>query len=149
MTNYTANVNATIAFETAKTPINARITVAKQKRIARLVKLREMSTPINTMTSASELHDDTIYTLLYVDAVRNDTGWDWDTITKVKRDIILSDDSDVIGNSRKFLKWLRDEGWLTDKSKGKVKVNFNDSPNIIIIENKNTGEPLVALSSIH
>lgn len=90
--------------------------------------------------------------LLSIDAWRDDGGWDWNDLHKVEEGIMIAEDSPIINDARKCLKWFRDQGFLTEYSKGKCKVDFNNDiidGLLIVIENKNTGEPVLALSSVH
>lgn len=161
---------------------NPRISPARMKKTKRLFKLLDMTSPkptnnavhvgddVQVSRESSDrdealaaftkegkvILDDFKYhncTLISIDAWRDsEGGWDWNDMHKVEHDIMISEDSDILSNSRKCLAWFRQQGWLTDASKGKVRVDFNDDiidGILIVIENKNTGEPILALSSIH
>ena len=88
--------------------------------------------------------------LLSIDAWRDsEGGWYWN-------DMHCLDDSCLWGvkelTPRKVLNALRRAGFLSDWSKGRVRVDMHDEMMdgyLIEILNKNTGEPLFALSDIH
>lgn len=144
MSTYTTNLIDTITAETAKTPITARSTKAKQRRLARLVKHLEMSCPVSQTVVAEESDS---YKLLSISALRDDCGWSWNDVSVVDEKVDMDTVDGLYGNSRKFLKFARDNGWLSEASKGKVKVEFSDD--IIEIQSKNTSEPILALSKVH
>jgi len=121
-----------------------RMTVTKMKKEQRLVKYLERSTPITTKVVDEVKSPDTVYDICAVDAIKDDTGsWSYNDQTSVGQttDKILTDD--ILDNSRKFLKWLRDNNFLDESSKGKVKV-FSDD-NIVEIQFKNTGKPFLSI----
>jgi len=66
-------------------------------------------------------------------------GWDWNSCYSIGECPL-----EVTGlGTRKFLKWLRDNGILTAKSAGRVRVE-DDQYNLIILE-RHSGEPLIAV----
>lgn len=90
----------------------------------------------------------TKYRLVSIDAWRNECGgWDWNNSYKIEDGIMLPDDI----TARKLLRFMRDSGWLTESSKGRVSIDWHNEmfePFIEILD-KNTGEPLLALTTIH
>ena len=110
------------------------------------------------MTHTNEIYDTeaatTYYTckLLSIDAWRDGDGWYWNNISTIEEGIYIAEDSDLLSSSRKLLKYFRDNLCvLSDTSKGKVFVDFNNGGEgvLIVVHHKGTGEPLFALSSVH
>lgn len=97
----------------------------------------------------------TVYncSLIQVDAWKECDGWQWNNIFKLESGIMISEDSDILKSSRKLLKYFRDNlGVLSVYSKGRVSIDWNNDiidGVLLTVCNKNTGEPLFALSSIH
>ena len=87
------------------------------------------------------------FTLLSVDAWRDYAGWHWNDCFAIENDIYI-EESEL--TSRKILKLLRSI-CLSEYSKGRVRVveDMSTDGYIFEIQNKNTGEPLFALSSVH
>ena len=143
--SYAQTITTTIRNEfDNKYGFKTRMTVTKMKKEQRLVKYLERSTPITTKVVDEVKSPDTVYDICAVDAIKDDTGsWSYNDQTSVGQttDKILTDD--ILDNSRKVLKWLRDNDYLDDSSKGKVKV-FSDD-NIVEIQFKNTGKPFLAI----
>ena len=82
------------------------------------------------------------YELLFVDAWRDvDGGWTWNDSAVICDDFTL-EDRDLTPRRVPFL--LREKGYLTEESKGKIRVDFTEG--MVEIVEKNTGEPLLALS---
>ena len=79
-----------------------------------------------------------MYTLLSIDAWRDECGWTWNNMFTVEEDIYIADTL----TNRSLLKFMRRNGWLTDYSKGRVRVE--DTGYDIEIQDKNTGEPVFA-----
>lgn len=76
-----------------------------------------------------------------IDAWRDeDGGWTWNDSWVIEDGIYILE-SEL--TPRKILRYLRQWGYLTESSKGRVQV-VNDG-DIIEILDKNTGEPLLAL----
>lgn len=94
-------------------------------------------------------------TLLQIDAIKDECGggWDWNNLFKLESDIMISDDSELLTSSRKLLKYFRDDlQVLSEYSKGRVSIDWNNGivdDVLITVCNKNTGEPIFALSSMH
>lgn len=143
--SYAQMITATIRNEfDNKYGFKTRMTVTKMKKEQRLVKYLERSMPITTKVVDEVKSPDTVYDICAVDAIKDDTGsWSYNDQTYVGQttDKILTDD--ILDNSRKVLKWLRDNDYLDDSSKGKVKVSGDD--NVVEIQFKNTGKPFLAI----
>lgn len=80
--------------------------------------------------------------VLSIDAWRYERDWTWNQWFKVGS-ISQSDYEALNGSPRKIFAWLRDEGYLSEGSKGKVALN-DDCYNLVI-EDRKTHEPLFAL----
>ncbi len=78
--------------------------------------------------------------ILSIDAWRNGSGWDWNQWFKVGECPL--DVAEL--TPRKLLKYMRDNGYLSDKSVGKVAID-DDQYNVVIIE-KSTRMPLFAIA---
>ena len=90
----------------------------------------------------------TKYRLVSIDAWRNECGgWDWNQSYTVEDGVYLGNDI----TARRLLKFMRQSGWLTEKSKGRVRIDWHNEmcDPFIEILNKNTGEPLLAFTTIH
>ena len=80
--------------------------------------------------------------LLSIDAWRDsDNLWFWNAWYTIEKDIFI--ESTILESPRKLLKLCRDNGWLTEGSKGHLKIE-DDGWNVIICKRSN-GEPLLAL----
>ena len=88
------------------------------------------------------------YRLVSIDAWRNECGgWDWNNWYTVEDGVYLGNDI----TARRLLKFMRQSGWLTSSSKGKVSIDWHNEmcePFIEILD-KNTGEPLLAFTTVH
>lgn len=116
-----------------------RMTKAKEQRISRLKRHLKMAVPVKT-----SYEEESGYNVYSISAVRDDSGWSWDNKFKMNNNSITINE-ETLHNSRKLLKLCRDEGWLSEMSKGKVKVDYvNGDGQIVEIINKNTLEPLIA-----
>jgi len=81
------------------------------------------------------------YNVLSVEAWRSDLSWTWNNwwnIGLISRQVLSKLTSD-----RAIIKWFRDEGYLSEFSKGKVKLE-HDGYNIVVCE-KGNGCPLFAI----
>lgn len=91
--------------------------------------------------------------LLSIDAWKEEGGWQWNDIFIAERDIWIAEDSKVLSSPRMAAKYFRDSlGALNEHSKGRVRMDMgNDIMDgvLIVVESKNTGEPVFALSSMH
>ena len=86
------------------------------------------------------------FNLVSIDAWKDpDTGWYWNNFFMVERDIYFSLDNIT---PRKIAKFLRKMGALTDHSKGRIIVDMS-CDECIEIQDKNTREPLFALTQLH
>ena len=81
--------------------------------------------------------------ILSVDAWAGDEpgSWDWNQWFHVGD--ISTKDFDKMKSNREYIKYFRDEGYITDYSKGKVGID-DDGYNIVLIE-KGTRRPLYAI----
>ena len=78
--------------------------------------------------------------ILSIDAWRYDDNWTWNNWFNIGDcNVPLAE----LDTNRKILKFMRDEGYLSEMSKGKVTVD-DDQFNLVII-NRRTLEPLFAI----
>ena len=80
------------------------------------------------------------FDLLSIDAWRDCEGWSWNQWFTVETGIYFEERELT---PRKILAALRKWGFLTEESKGRLAIN--DDQYNIVIEDKNTHEPLLAL----
>lgn len=81
------------------------------------------------------------FNLLSIDAWREcEGGWTWNNWFSVEKDIYIAE-SEL--TARKLLKYMRKCNWLSNASKGRLSIE-DDGYNIII-QNKDTFEPILAL----
>ena len=78
------------------------------------------------------------YKILSIDAQRDGSGWAWNQWYVIGDTTI-----NIKSSNRKILKMMRDEGFLSENSKGKVGIE-DDQYNIVITERSN-GRPLYAI----
>ena len=79
-------------------------------------------------------------TLLSVDAWRECEGWTWNNWHILEEGIYFGEDCLT---PRKILAFLRKADYLSDASKGRMAIE-DDGYNLVV-ENKDTGEPVLAL----
>ena len=79
-----------------------------------------------------------MYTLLSIDAWRDDCGWTWNNWHRVEADIYI----DPKTTNRGLLAFMRRNNWLSDYSKGKAAIE-DDGYNVVICD-RGTGEPIFA-----
>lgn len=79
--------------------------------------------------------------LLSIDAWRFDNGWGWNNWHKLEDNIYWDDEKPM--TARRVLRALRDWGYLTDASKGRLTIE-DDGYNYVIVDRK-TRKPLLAL----
>lgn len=93
------------------------------------------------------MSESTKYRLVSIDAWRYDGGWQWNQWYSVEDGVYLGNDI----TARRLLKFMRQSGWLTNASKGRVRIDWHGEmcDPFIEILNKNTGEPLLAFTTIH
>jgi len=143
--SYAQTITTTIRNEfDNKYGLKTRMTVAKMKKEQRLVKYLERSTPITTEVVDEVKSPDTAYDICLVHTIKDENGsWIYDdqTYIGVETDKVLTDD--ILNNPRKVLKWLRDNDYLDDSSKGKVKVVYDDDT--VEIQMKSNGKPFMAI----
>ena len=89
------------------------------------------------------------FNLLSVDAIKEPEGyWAWDNAYFIERDICIQE-SEI--TPRKIAKMLRKWGYLTEQSKGKIKVDMHPETMSWFIEilDASNDKPILALSTIH
>lgn len=79
--------------------------------------------------------------LVNIDAWKEDGCWTWNASYTVERDIVMADSAIT---ARKVTRMLRDMGFLTQASKGKVRVEMGLWP-LVEVQLKSNGRPLFAL----
>ena len=79
--------------------------------------------------------------LISIDAWRYGSNWEWNNWFTVEEGIYWNEESPM--NARRILKALREMGFLTDSSKGKLTVE-DDGYNYVIAV-RGTDEPIFAL----
>ena len=75
-----------------------------------------------------------------IDAVKNEGFWMWNESWLIEGDILWHEEALT---PRRILRQLRKWGYLTESSKGRVRVV--DEGDLIEIQEKNTGRPILAL----
>ena len=75
-----------------------------------------------------------------IDAVRHDGNWIWNESYVIEQDIYWHEEGLT---PRRILRLLRIWGYLTESSKGRVRVV--DEGDLIEIQDKGTGRPILAL----
>ena len=96
------------------------------------------------------MSDDKLLKILSIDAWRDgDGGWTWNNHYKVGE--ISLEDFDKLTTNRRLLGYMRKHDYLSGRSQGLVRV---DNPGcydgvFIELQDRRTGEPLFAISSIH
>jgi len=92
--------------------------------------------------------ESTKYRLVSIDAWRDyEGGWTWNNWCTVEDGVYLGNDI----TARRLLRFMRQSGWLTSASKGRVSIDWHNEmmePMIEILD-KSTGEPLLAFTTIH
>lgn len=80
--------------------------------------------------------------ILSIDAWgNNEGGYEWNNWFKVGT--ISKEDFEKLDSNRKLIKYMRDEGFLSDCSKGKISIE-DDQYNIVFC-NKNNKRPIFAI----
>lgn len=92
--------------------------------------------------SNSEGKQMTTYRILSIDAWRYPEGWRWNNWFNVGS-IDSAEFESVANDNRKLLAYMRDAGFLSDSSKGRVAVD-DDGYNVVILS-KSTRQPLFAI----
>ena len=85
--------------------------------------------------------------LVTIDAWRSPDGWTWND-SRTLREYTAAEIKHVIegDNPRRIFRFLRDAGYLTRESAGRVRLDVSGSdPDYLTIEARHTGEPLIAL----
>ncbi len=86
--------------------------------------------------------------LVSIDAWRNGDGWVWNDSREIVTYKPEGEFRKVLADNkpRSLLAFLRREGHLTAHSAGRVRIDYAGSdPDYITIEDRHTGEPLIAL----
>ena len=80
--------------------------------------------------------------ILSIDAWRENNSWNWNNWFLIGT---ISEDefTEISKSNRKLLKYMRDEGYLSDQSKGKISIE-DDQYNIVFCDKVN-GRPLYAI----
>ena len=90
------------------------------------------------------------FTLLSIDAWRDtENGWYWNDCFRIESGIFFQE-SEI--TPRKVARFLRKAGYLSDWSKGRIRVDMHKEMIdgwLIEILDKSTDEPIFALSTIH
>ena len=81
------------------------------------------------------------FNILSIDAWREDSSWTWNNWFLVGT--ITADEFQELNTNRKLIKYMRDNGYLSDYSKGKISID-DDQYNIVFCDRKN-GRPLYAI----
>lgn len=79
--------------------------------------------------------------VLSIDAWKEESAWTWNNWFYVGS--IEFEEFKTLDTNRKFIKWFRESGYITENSKGMVAID-DDQYNIVLV-NKNTQEPLFAI----
>jgi hypothetical protein len=92
--------------------------------------------------------DYTTFKILSIDAWREpEGGWTWNNAHTLEEGVMFSNDQLT---PRRILAALRKWGYLTSESKGRCRVDDGGTcGDLYEIQDKNTGKPLLALSTIH
>ena len=85
------------------------------------------------------IEKENFYRLLSIDAWRCDEGWTWNAWYPLEEDIYIAPEA---ATPRRVFRMLRN-GYLSEQSKGGVRLD-DDGYNLVI-EDRNTGEPIFAL----
>jgi len=85
------------------------------------------------------IEKENFYRLLSIDAWRYDGGWTWNNGYPLEEDIYIAPDA---ATPRRVFRMLRNS-YLSEQSKGRVRLE-DDGYNLVI-EDRNTGEPIFAL----
>ena len=80
--------------------------------------------------------------ILSIDAWRENNSWNWNNWFLIGT---ISEDefTEISKSNRKLLKYMRNEGYLSDQSKGKISIE-DDQYNIVFCD-KRSGRPLYAI----
>jgi len=88
--------------------------------------------------------------IVAIDAWRDADGWTWNRWDTIRQGWLWADDELT---PRKILRRLRDDGIASPYSTGQLRVEVcaDDGPDgtLIEIQDRNTGEPLLALTNLH
>ena len=82
-----------------------------------------------------------LYTLLSIDAWHDsEGGWTWNNMFNIENDIYINEET--ANSPRALLSFMRRNNWLTENSKGKLRVE--DTGYDIEIQKRGTYEPILA-----
>lgn len=79
--------------------------------------------------------------ILSIDAWNSPEGWTWNQWYKIGT--IEKSDFEELKTNRQKIKWFRDNGFISESSKGKVSIE-DDQYNIVLLEKSNR-RPLYAI----
>jgi hypothetical protein len=79
--------------------------------------------------------------VLSIDGWRDNEGWTWNQWFEVGT--LDKEEFETLTTNRKVLKWFRDNNYLSNFSKGKMSID-DDGYNLVV-QNKDTFEPLFAI----
>lgn len=81
--------------------------------------------------------------ILSIDAWKDNCGWYWNNFYTIGN--ISKEDFKKLDTNRKILKYLRDEDYLSEASKGKLAIENDDDEYNIVIVARDNGMPLIAI----
>ena len=97
------------------------------------------------------MKDPVFATLVSIDARRYDDSWTWNAhytlreYTHAEVAAVLCGAPSARQQARDVFRFLRSEGYLSEHSKGRVRLDVAGSdPDYITVEDRHTGEPLFA-----
>lgn len=79
--------------------------------------------------------------ILSIDAWNGPDGWSWNNWHEIGT--VDKKDFEELKTNRQILKWFRDEGYLTEESKGKCSID--DDQHNIVIRQRSNAMPLLAI----
>jgi hypothetical protein len=82
-----------------------------------------------------------IFEIRGIDAWKDDCGWYWNDSWLIESDVVFGKDALT---PRKIAKALREWGYLSEASKGRIRLESTDGESWEVL-NKDTGEPVLAL----
>ena len=85
------------------------------------------------------------FNVIDVDALHDGEGWYWDDMRQLEAGVVFTESSLT---PDKILKKLREWGYLSEHSKGRVSIDMSCGE-CIEIQEKSTGRPIYALSQLH
>lgn len=82
-----------------------------------------------------------MFAILSIDAIKSDVCWDWNYWVRVGE--IPPEEFELLTSDRKSIRYFRDNGYLSDYSKGRVAIE-DDGYNLVVVS-KSTRQPLFAI----